>query len=129
MATVEDFIHNRLTTTAAIAAVVGARIYRVKMPDNPTPPVITFQTVSGQVVESYDGDSGLAMPIVQIDCWARTAKQAQDLAALVRAALLGYRGVYQDRRIQNVLEWNQYDLYDEVTDIFHVSCSVRVWYS
>jgi hypothetical protein len=129
MATVEDFIFSRLTTTAAITAVVGTRVYRVKMPDNPVLPCITFQTVSGAVVESFDGDSGLSMPVIQVDCWGRTAKAAQDLALLVRGALLGYSGIYQDRRVQKVLEWNQFDLYDQETDIFHVSCSCRVWYS
>jgi hypothetical protein len=129
VATVEDFIYNRLTSAPAISALVGTRVYRVKMPDNPTLPAITFQTLSGSGVESFDGDSGLYMPVVGIDCWARTAGAAQDLAAKVRAALLGYSGHYQDRRIQKVLDWSHLDLYDSDTDIFHVSCSARVWYS
>ncbi|MBX9580479.1 MAG: DUF3168 domain-containing protein [Gemmataceae bacterium] len=129
MATVEDFIFSRLTTDPGIAAAVGTRVYRVRMPDNPQLPAITFQTVSGSVVESFDGYSGLALPVVQVDCWARTAKAAQDLALLVRGALLGYAGIYQDLRVQKVTEWGQFDLYDADTEIFHVSCSCRVWYS
>jgi hypothetical protein len=129
VATVEDFIFSRLTSAADVAALVGTRVYRVKMPDNTQLPAVSYQTLSGQGVESFDGDSGLYMPVIAIDCWARTAGVAQDLAAGCRAALLGYGGLYQDRRIQKVLEWSQFDLYDADTDIFHVSCSCRVWYS
>lgn len=128
MATVEDFIFNRLTSTANVSALVAARVYRVKLPDNPVLPAVTYQTVSGQGVESFDGDSGLYLPVVAVDCWARTAKGAQDLAAACRGALLGYAGVYQDRVVQKVLEWSHFDLYDADTDIFHVSCACRVWY-
>lgn len=112
-----------------VSAVVGTSVYRVKMPDNPTLPAITFQTLSGEVAESRDGDGGLSMPVIGVDCWARTAKAAQDLATLARAALLGYRGTYSDREIHNALEWSQYELYDADTEVFHVSCSLRVWYS
>ncbi len=40
------------------------------MPDNPTIPAITYQTLSGDDDETRDGPSGLAMPVVGIDCWA-----------------------------------------------------------
>lgn len=99
------------------------------MPDNPTLPAITYQTLSGQGVESFDGDSGLYMPVVGIDCWARSAGTVQDLAAKVRAAMLGYSGTYSDREISKILEWSQVDLYDIDTDVYHVACSCRVWYS
>jgi hypothetical protein len=129
MATIEDFIHNILTNTAGIAAIAGTRVYRIKMPDNPTLPAITYHTITGEHIESRDGFSNLSNPIIGIDCWARTAKAAQDLAYLLRDTLIGYSGTYSDRTIGNVLEWSQEDLYDADTDIFHVACSVRAWYS
>lgn len=128
MPTVEDFLYNRLTSTSDVAAIVGTRIYRVKMPDNPTLPAITYQTLSGELVESFDGASGLRMPVMGIDCWARTAGAVQDLAEKVRVALHGYSGSYSGLTIQKILEWSAVDLYDVDTDVFHVSCSCRVWY-
>jgi hypothetical protein len=129
MATIEDFVYNRLTTTVNITAIVGTRVYRLRMPDNPTLPAITYQTISGQGIESVDGDSGLYMPTIGIDCWAMSAAVVQDLAYKVRAALLGYSGTYSDITISKILEWSHNDLYDVDTDIFHVAASCRVWYS
>lgn len=129
MATIEDFVYYRLANDAPVAAIVGARIYRVKMPDNPTLPAITYQNVSGAGVESFDGDSGLYMPVFAVDCWARSAGAVQDLAYKARTALLGYAGTYSDRTISKILDWSHYDLYDVETNIFHVSCSCRIWYS
>lgn len=129
MATVEDAIYSLLSGSAPVAALVGTRIYRVKMPDNPQLPAITYQTIYGEPTESFSGFSGLSQPIMRVDCWGKTAGSTQDLAEKVRLALHGYRGVYQDRSIQNILEWSTTELYDNDTDIFHVACSMRIWYS
>lgn len=129
MATIEDFIHHRLSTDADIAAVVGSRVYRVKMPDNPTLPALTFQTLTGTADETTDGPSGLLMPVIGIDCWATTAGAAQALAVLVKAALHPFRGEYSGVTIHSVQEWSYVDLYDPDTEIYHVATSCRVWYS
>jgi hypothetical protein len=128
MATLEDAIYNILANDAAVAAVVGTRIYRVRMPDNPTFPAITYQTTYGTQVESFTGYSGLKMPVVAIDCWGKTAKVTQELAEKVRTALHGYSGTYSDIRIDNVLEWSFVEMYESDTETFHISCSARFWY-
>ncbi len=129
MATIEDAIYHILNSSAPVAALVGTRIYRVKMPDNPQLPAITYQTVYAELTESFQGFSGLRQPVVRIDCWGKGAGAAQDLAEKVRLALHGYQGSYQDRTVQNILEWSTTELYDEETDIFHVACSMRIWYT
>jgi hypothetical protein len=129
MATIEDAIYSLLSGSATVAALVGTRIYRVKMPDNPQMPAITYQTVYSEPIESFSGFSGLWQPIMRVDCWGKTAGSTQDLAEKVRLALHGYQGSYQDRRIHNILEWSTTELYDEDADIFHVACSMRIWYT
>ncbi len=129
MATLEDFIFNRLSNDADVSGVVGTRIYRVKMPDNATLPAITYQVISGAFDETREGPSGMAMPVVGVDCWARSAGATQALAAHARDALHPFRGTYSDLEIHGVWEWTHFELYDAETEIFHVSCSCRVWYS
>lgn len=129
MSTVEAFIYNRLAGTAEVAAIVGTRIYRIKMPDNPTLPAITYQTLSHAPTESFDGFSGLRSPVMAIDCWARSAGAVQDLAEKVRIAFHGYKGTASGITVQNILDWSHYDLYDVETDVYHVACRCRVWYS
>ena len=128
MATIEQAIYSILSSASSISSVVGTRIYRVKMPDNPTLPAITFQTSYGSGIESFDGDSGLRNPIIAIDFWAKSAGAASDLAERARKILLGYSGVHQDIRIDNVLEWSHVDLFESETEIYHVSSSARFWY-
>ena len=128
MATIEDAIYNILATDSGVSGVVGTRIYRVRMPDNPELPAITYQTSYGTQIESFTGYSGLKNPIISIDCWTKSAGAGQDLAEKVRTALHGYSGTYGDRTIDNVLEWSFVELYDSDTEVFHVSCSCRFWY-
>lgn len=128
MATVEDAVFSKLSSTSAITSVVGARIYRLKMPDNPQLPCITFETSAGTEIEDSEGYAGLAAPIITFHFWATTPKVAQELAVAARDALVGEEWSYGDRHVRNVLEWSTVDLFDPETEIFHVSASVRIWY-
>lgn len=129
MATIEEAIYQKLAGTVAITAVTSTRIYQLKMPDNPQLPAITYEVAVGDQVESRDGYSGLSHPIVNIHCWARTAAAASALALLIRDAIVGQSWTYSDRVVSNVLEWSTTSLFDADTEIYHVSCSCRVWYS
>lgn len=129
MSTVEDFFYDRLSGDAAVSAIVGARIYRIKMPDNPTLPAITYYTSYGDTIEDFKGYGGMKMPVMVVDCWARSAGAAQDLAEKVRLALHGYSGTSGDKAIANILEWSTTELFDGDLEIFHIACSMRVWYS
>lgn len=128
MATIEQAIYNILANTAGISALVGTRIYQVKMPDNVTFPAISYQTSYGSQIESFTGFSGLKNPVISIDSWASSAGVAKDLAEKIRVALHGYSGTYGDITIDNVLEWSFIEMYDSDTEIFHVSSNARFWY-
>ena len=128
MATIEEAIYSKLSGTAGIAAIVGTRIYQLKMPDNPTLPAITFEVSVGDQVESFTGYSSLSNPIVSIHCWGRTAAAVNALALLVRNAIIGATWTYSDVTVANVLEWSTASLYDDDTEIYHIACSCRVWY-
>jgi hypothetical protein len=129
LATIEQAIHSKLSGTVAIAAVVGTRIYQLKMPDNPTLPAITFEVSVGEQIESRDGYSDLSNPIVSIHCWGTTPAAVNALAILVRDAIIGQSWTYSGVTVSNVLEWSTASLYDSDTEIYHIACSCRVWYS
>jgi|688.fasta_scaffold39623_7 hypothetical protein len=135
MATIEDFIFTRLTEDSLVAAVVGNKVYRGRMPDNPGLPAIVYAVIQNDVIESRKGFSGLRCPTVGIECMARTSRAAETLAELVRAALHGHSGDFEDLIIHNILEWEAEsavdggDYFEEETGIFTVACSCRLWYS
>lgn len=122
VATVEDFIYSRLQ------GLVGGRAYRVRMPDNPVFPAVTFENQFADGEESFDGDSRLYHPVIALHAWSKSAGEAQRLANQCRDALLGFKGQFQDLVVQNVLNWSHVDLYDFDTEVFHAACSCRVWY-
>lgn len=126
---IETAIYTAITSDSGLSAIVGTRVYQVKMPDNVTMPAISYQTLSGTVVESFTGFSNLSSPIISLDCWAKSAGVAKDMATKLRTLFLGLTGSYGDTRIENVLEWSYTDLYDADTEVFHVSCSARFWHS
>jgi hypothetical protein len=107
---------------------VGTRVYRLKMPDNPTLPAITYETSLGEQIESFDGFSNLSNPIISIHAWSNSVSAARTIINLVRDAIIGKSWTYGDVTVQNVLEWTTTDLYDSDTEIYHVSARCRFWY-
>lgn len=84
-----------LKNAAAVAALVGARIYPLTAPQPPTYPLVTFQRISGVRWRSLSGPSGMAQPRIQVDAYATTYAGAKALATAVRQTLDGYRGPVQ----------------------------------
>ncbi|MBV5268975.1 MAG: DUF3168 domain-containing protein, partial [Afipia sp.] len=67
-----------LLADAGIAAIVGTRVFPIKIPQGTPPKVssIVYTRISGAGVYHMGGDSGLAMPRYQLDAWAPTADAA-----------------------------------------------------
>lgn len=124
-----EAIRTRLLATANVAAIVGARVYPLRMPDNGDLPAITLEITSSRHVESMSGSSGLVAVGMAIDCWARSIDATHDLAEKVRLSLQGYRGTVGGHEIQGITEWRHTDAYEDDIEIYHVSCLCKVWHS
>lgn len=75
---------------SALAGIAGNRIYPDITPDVPTFPLIVYQQVGGQVVETLEstlGDQDNAR--VQIMVWSKTRLEASSIARQARLALVG----------------------------------------
>lgn len=128
MASIEDAIYGKLNADANVTAIVGNRIFPIKMPDRTAMPAISYARVTGPRVESFQGSSTLAHPLYQIDCWAKTHRQMIDLAAKVRNSLQGFQGTVASVKIQGILFENDMDLYEEDTETYHRALDFRIWY-
>lgn len=89
---IETAVANYVITDGTVAGLVVARIYPLRLPQNPTYPALVFRRVSGPQLHNLAGAAGRATPRLQIDCYAETYLEAKDLAAAVKARLDGYRG-------------------------------------
>lgn len=126
MALIEQAIYERLTTYAGLAALVGARVYPVILPQSPALPAVTYTKVTNEHVQSHGGASGLAMPRFQVDSWATTYASAKAVAEQVRLALLGFRGAVAGVLIGGVLAETETDVYEPETRIYRVSQDYRI---
>jgi hypothetical protein len=134
MSLVEVNLFNRLTQFSGLIPYVGSRVYPVKMPQNASLPVITFQRISGERVFAMDKGSGLAFPRFQIDVWSKSYKEVKEIAEQVRLALEGYRNISSGVDINGILYLGDTDEFSsEGTDlqqeIFRVSMDFRIWHN
>lgn len=126
-----------LLDDAAVAALVGARIYRSVLPQKPVVPAVSYFEVSGQGDHHNAGPSGLAAPRVQISCWGETADDAAALGLKVKAALDGYRGEVtfgpnsppDAVTFRGVFFDSSRDLYDDVAKLHYRSIDFIVWHA
>jgi hypothetical protein len=74
----------RLASLPAVAALVGARVYPVTAPQNPTLPYIVYGQAGGTFDATLDGILGKREIILRVFCWAQTWDEAHALAKVVR---------------------------------------------
>ncbi len=92
MADITKAITIHLNSITAIDDLVNKRITPDTKPQNSEFPAISIFAASGDSVQDLDGGSGIANDTIQIDCWSESRTEANDLAELIRAELVGFRG-------------------------------------
>jgi len=75
-----------LKADTAVSAIVSTRVYRKKLPANPTFPAITVSTVD-DIADDDTNTGGWAHTRVQCTAWASTPGPEEALSKLVRKAL------------------------------------------
>lgn len=117
--TLRDDLYTRLTTgSTALSALVGTRVYRVRLPQNVTYPAVTYWKVSGNRLHDTQGPTGESDPRVQVSCWSRSQAQAEDVAEAVRGVLDGWSSTGGVHMTQLV---NETDLYDNEVEVYHIA--------
>ena len=120
-----------LVRALPVAALVGDRVYPLALPPSPTLslPAITLQRISTVRLDSQDGPAGLARPRVQVNAWARTYAQADELANAVRVCLDGLRNAGTGGGIiQGTFVAEDRDIYDSELKLHGRSADYLVWH-
>ena len=109
-----QLIHRLLTEAPAVSALVGARVYALRIRQGEPRPAITVQLVS-DATDTLAACPGNESPRVQVSLFADTYPELCALARAVKTTLHGYR----DGQITIDYE-NGVDLpYDPDSDCFH----------
>ena len=130
---IETGLRGALLADAAVAALVGTRIYPVVLPQAPQYPAISFQTISGESHYALGGHSGLASPRIQVDCWAESFDAVMALRSAVIACLGGYRGTVAGVTIQGMFKVAEVDAFEpELTQtgarIWRKTLDFNIWF-
>jgi hypothetical protein len=86
-ASVSIAVRAKLAATAAVTALVGARIYPQLNTQEPTFPQLVYTVLGAEGQSRLNGASQLKRWTVRIDCYAETEIGANALAKVVREAL------------------------------------------
>jgi len=88
--TASELIYSLLTDDVAVSAIVGARVYPLRVPQNTARPAIAYQLIS-RTGESCSGGYLPEVSRIQVSLFAATYAQVSALDDAVRGALQGYR--------------------------------------
>jgi len=120
--TIEKDIYYILKSDTDVAALVGTRIYPMKLPQRWTLPAITYQKISGDRAPSYAGASGRTRPRFQVDCWDDNYLDVKDLADKVRKCLDGHKGdINTESNVGGIHLEGDRDIWEDNIDVFRVT--------
>lgn len=104
---IQDAIYYLLTNDAAVAAIVGTRIYPDLATQGATYPFIVYGIEQTQPSDTKDGPSVLDVVTFSVMSFAKSYVQARDMAKAVRAELDRYSGTAAMVDIQSIKFVNQ----------------------
>jgi hypothetical protein len=96
MLTIAAALRAHLLGDTAIAALVAARVYPLRLPQKPVLPAIVLTQISSHRSKHLRGAEALARARYQVDAWAATFDAADALGTLCRRRLNGYAGTWTD---------------------------------
>lgn len=79
---IEYDIRDDLLAVSAIATAIGTR-FRSRLQQDETLPAVTYQRISTRPIVSHDGMHETKRARIQLEVWAKTRKQANEVALLI----------------------------------------------
>jgi len=122
---IEVTLRNMLLANTDLSNKVGGkRVYILKLPQNPTYPAIVYFKVSNPRHHDLD----VAYPRFQFSVFAKTFKEAKEVADLIRFVLQREKGVSGGIPIIQGVYLNETDLYENDTQLYHIASDYKIIY-
>lgn len=102
-------LYAMLSLHAPLVALVGMRVYPSIAPSSAAFPYVTVQRLAVGSIYHFLGASATHDTLVQVDCWALSAAEAQHVAQVIRQSLDGFTGVWDGLEIDGVFIENEID--------------------
>lgn len=114
-------VQEQFFTLLSNATPAADRVYPLIAPDAAPPPYLVYQRVAANTENILSGASGLINTRLQVDVYATTYAQAQDIAAAIDALMA-------DWAVQNVSVLSQ-DFYEPDAKLHRVSTDYSTWHT
>jgi hypothetical protein len=105
----EAVIRSALVGNAAVAALVGGRIYPVVAPASAALPYIVWRRSGVRRSQSLSGPVGTPVVALEVEMYASSYEGVRDLADKCRLVLDGYGGVVDNVEVSNATLDNEFD--------------------
>lgn len=123
---IEEALYTYLKSHTGLSALVGSRIYPLKLPQNPTLPAVVYVKVSYAGERAMGtGNPRASRARFQFSCFAQSYASAKDVAEQVKLALQDYSGLMGGG--VTVLDTNvvgEVDVFEPDTGLYHVPVDV-----
>lgn len=113
-----NIIFDRLTAEAAVAAVVGTRVYPQLLPQEPTLPAITYDISLGP---PSLGSAPIRDATIRVTGWTEQNADTQSLGDKIVDALDGWSDRSGTAQLLSCIFTNSVDLYDPELDLWGLS--------
>jgi hypothetical protein len=128
--TIEADLRTHLVNDSDVSAIVGSRVYPMRLPQGFDLPAISYQRVSGDRSKDLQGSTGHTEPRIQIDCWAKSYGEIKNLAEKLRLSLDRFTGdLGGGQYVHHVSLEGERDMFEEETEILHVSQDYMISYN
>ncbi len=128
---VEHALKTFLEDQPGLAALIGEKLYYVTAPQDVQEPYVILFKVSETLQQSHDGNSHLATARIQFSIFADTYLEVKQIAAQIKAALIGRTGFTGDSPglyIYDILFDNETDMYESEVSVYHLVLEFLVTY-
>ncbi|KKM71084.1 hypothetical protein LCGC14_1434230 [marine sediment metagenome] len=126
-------LYKHLVDDAAVAALVGSRVYPAKLPQNVVLPSLSYLQLGSERSAHTGGSSGLVSATIQISCWASTYLESKSLAEAVRLSLetfVGELGGGGGRtNVQGAFISNESEFFESTVKAYRTDLDFEIWHT
>ncbi len=116
-----------LEADAALSALIGTRLYPLRLPQQPNVPCISYAVIASARFHAWTGPLELVRTRVQFDAWATNYSEVVAVADALRLRLDGYKGPAGAGEIQGAFFDSERDLFEQDAELYRRSMDYRIW--
>jgi Protein of unknown function (DUF3168) len=125
-----EAVRARAAAHAGLTALVGTRVYPVRLPPGAMYPAVTYFRLPGENFHAHGADVDIVKVRLQVSAWAGSYLTARAVAAQVKAAFSRWRETIAGVEVLDSLQedGDGIDLYEEEAQVHHVAQDFDVFY-